>query len=336
MGGVIAAETWASLAAPNAGQGLVRTRVYPHAPIDIFVAVEHPSSAKLILFGLADAQQAAEVDLPQATGISVRAVPAPSDSVWGHAEVRLVDVRYDEVFTALADDLADHVSRAKEGSVAIGRLVDRLRRWEAFLKLVGPEGLSNERRAGLYGELHVMRRHLLPIDKEVAVMTWVGPQGAFQDFQASHWAIEVKTSRTKEPVAVRISGERQLDDLGLEFLGMAHIGLEQRRNSGETLPEIVASVRAMLADTAVAETFEGQLLGAGYLATHESRYQSDGYLVRFDELFHVRDGFPRVTERDLPSGVGEVSYSVVASALNDFRVDWNTLTGLIGQSAHRG
>ena len=336
MGGVISTETWASLAAPNAGHGLVRTRVIPHAPIDIFAAVEHPSGAKLILFGLADAEQAASVDLPQATGIVVRAVPAPSESGWGHAEVRLVDARYDEVFTSLADDLADHISRAKDGSVAIGRLVDRLRRWEAFLKLVDPEGLSQERRAGLYGELHVMRQHLLPIDKEVAVMTWVGPEGAFQDFQASRWAVEVKTSRTKEPVSVRISGERQLDDLGLEFLGMAHIGLEQRRSSGETLPEIVASVRAMLADTAVAETFEGQLLGAGYLAIHEPRYQSDGYLVRFDELFHVRAGFPRVTERDLPGGVGEVSYSVVVSALDDFRTDWDSLAGLIGESRHDG
>lgn len=334
MGGVISTETWASLAAPNAGHGLVRTRVYPHAPVDIFVAVEHPSSAKLLLFGLADAEQAAVVELPQATGIIVRAVPAPSDSVWGHAEVRLVDVRYDEVFTALADDLADHVSRAKDGSAAIARLVDRLRRWEAFLKIVDPDGLSHERRAGLYGELHVMRRHLMPIDKEVAVTTWVGPQGAFQDFQAPRWAVEVKTSRTKEPVSVRISGERQLDDLGLDFLGMAHIGLEQRRSSGETLPEIVASVRALLADTAVAETFEGQLLGAGYLAMHEPRYQSDGYVVRFDELFQVRAGFPRITERGLPGGIGEVHYSVVVSALDDFRVDWDSLTDLIGRSEH--
>lgn len=330
MGRVITSDIWATLAGPAAGHGLVRTRVLPEAPIDIFVAVEHPSSTKLLLFGVLDEEQAATIDLPQATGISVRALPTPSDSVWGYAEVRLVDGRYDEVFTALADDLADHVSRAKDASVAIKRLVDRLRRWEALLKIVEPEGLSHERRAGLYGELHVMRRHLLPVDKEVAVSTWVGPQGAFQDFQAPLWAVEVKTSRTKEPVSVRISGERQLDDLGLTFLGMAHIGLEQRRNSGETLPDIVASVRAMLADTAVAETFEGQLLGAGYLAIHEPRYQSDGYLVRFDELFHVREGFPRITERHLPSGVGEVSYSVVVSALDDFRVDWNSITGLLG------
>ena len=336
MGRVIADDLWATLAVPGAGHGLVRTRVVPDAPIDIFVAVEHPSSTRLLLFGLADEEQAAAMDLPQATGIRVRAFPTSSDPVWGYAEVRLVDARYDEVFTALADDLADYVSRAMDGAAAVGRLVDRLRRWETFLKIVEPDGLSQERRAGLYGELHVMRRYLLPINKDVAVKTWVGPQGASQDFQASRWAVEVKTSRTKQPASVRISGERQLDDLGLAFLGLAHVGLDQRRNSGETLPEIVASVRAVLADTAVAETFEGQLLSAGYLANHEPRYRDEGYVVRFDELFHVTEPFPRITERGLPSGVGDVAYSVVVSALDDFHVDWNSLTSLVMQFGHDG
>jgi hypothetical protein len=336
MGRVIADDIWTTLAGPAAGQGLVRTRLLPEAPIDIFVAVEHPSSAKLLLFGIQEEDQAASIDLPRANGITVRAVPTPSDPVWGYAEIRLTDGRYEEVFRALADDLADHVSRAKDGLAAIDRLVDRLRRWESFLKIAEPDGLSQERRAGLYGELHVMRRHLLPIDKPLAVTTWVGPQGAFQDFQANGWAVEVKTSRNKEPVSVRISGERQLDDIGLDFLGLAHIGLEQRRHSGETLPEIVASVRAMLVDTAVAETFEGQLLAAGYLAIHEPLYQVDGYLVRFEELFHVRDAFPRITEPDLPSGVGEVTYSIVVSALNDFRLEWEALTSLIGSSGRHG
>jgi hypothetical protein len=308
----------------------------PEAPIDIFVAVEHPSSTRLLLFGLEDEDAAAAIDVPEAIGIAVHAAPIPNEAIWGYAEVRLIDARYDEVFTALADDLADHVGRSKDGAAAIDRLVDRLRRWEAFLKIADPDGLSQERRAGLYGELHVMRAHLLPIDLDIGVRTWVGPQGAFQDFQASRWALEVKTSRTKEPVSVRISGERQLDDMGLEFLGLAHIGLEQRRNSGETLPEIVQSVRMMLTDVPTAETFEAQLLSAGYLALHEARYRNDGYVVRFDQLYQVRDGFPRITERDLPSGIGNILYSVVVSTLGDFRIDWESATGTLKRVGENG
>ena len=329
MGRLISTEVWDSLLVASAGHGMVRTRVAPEAPIDIFVAVEKPSSTRLLFFGLADAAQAQSIDVPQATGIEVRAIPSVGEAGWGFAEVRLVDARYVEVFTSLADDLVVHVADATNGAAAIEGLADRLRRWEAFLKVVEPEGLGQERRAGLYGELHVLRAHLLPISKEMAVATWVGPEGAHQDFQGPDWALEVKTSRTKEPVSVRISGERQLDDLGLGFLGLAHIGLEQRRNSGETLPEIVASVRAMLVNSAYAETFEAQLLSAGYLGIHEPRYLSDGYVIRFDEIFEVSNGFPRIIERDLVDGVGDVAYSVAVSSLGDFRTDWTLLTSLM-------
>ena len=241
MGGVIPAEIWSELAGGESRNGVVRTRVAPDGPVDIFVAIEQPGSAWLLLFGLAREELAQLLEIPEAAGIAVRSVPAPEGPIWGYAEVRLVDARYEEVFFALADDLVDHVARSSDSLTAIARLSDRLRRWEAFLKIVDPDGLGLERRAGLYGELHVMRAHLLPISMELGIRTWVGPQGAHQDFQAPSWALEVKTSRRNQPVSVRIASERQLDDLGLEFLGLAHVGLEQRHDSGETLPEMVGS-----------------------------------------------------------------------------------------------
>ena len=336
MGRLIDEDTWSSLTDAHAGKGLVRTRLAPEAPIDIFAAVEQPGSARLILFGLADRVQAQIIDIPQATGIAVRAVPAAERSVWGWAEVRLTDVRYAAIFTSLASDLIDDIALAKDDIAAINRLADRLRRWEAFLRLVGPEGLGEERRAGLYGELHTLRGHLLPIEKEAGVGTWVGPLGAHQDFQGPGWALEVKTSRKKQPVSIRISGERQLDDLGVAFLGLAHVGLEEKRNSGETLPEIVNSVREILAGSAVAETFEGQLLSAGYLDIHEANYLHEGYAIRFDNLFHVREGFPRITEPDLDNGVGDVAYSVAVPALGDFRAEWMLFTDVLKHAGDHG
>jgi len=258
-------------------------------------------------------------------GIEVRAVPTASDKLWGYAEVRLSDARYAEVYESLADDLVGHVSSANASSPAIDRLVDRIRRWEAFLKIVGPEGLGPERRAGLFGELHVMREHLLPLSTRLGVNAWVGPSGAQQDFQASTWALEVKTSRVKLPISVRISGERQLDDAGLMFLGLAHVGLEQRQGSGETLPQIVASVRSLLATSPTSESFEARLLEAGYHAVHEHLYVRDGYTVRFDQLFQVTTDFPRIIETDLSEGIGDVSYSIAIASLTGFGADWRDL-----------
>jgi hypothetical protein len=304
MGQLVNAETWATLDEDRPGVGVVRKRIAPEAPIDMFAAVEKPGNAHLLLFRLANDSQASLVAVPAAAGIRVRSVPTAEEPGWGFAEVRLLDPRYSEVFVSLADDLAEHVTHSRDQVAAVERLADRLRRWEAFLKLSGPEGLSQERRAGLYGELHIIRTHLWPVIGKAAIDAWVGPASAQQDFQAPGWALEVKTSRTKQPVSVLISGERQLDDLGLAYLGLAHVGLEERRQIGETLPQIVSSVRSLVADSAGAETYEAQLIAAGYLAIHEPLYLDDGYTLRFDELFRVRDGFPRITERDLIGGVG--------------------------------
>src|SRR4051812_24041536 len=104
MGRLIAGEIWSSLESAAGSTGLVRQRVAPDAPIDIYVGVERPSGARVVLFGLLDADSAGELVVPQAMGIEVRAVPTASDKLWGYAEVRLSDARYAEVYESLADD----------------------------------------------------------------------------------------------------------------------------------------------------------------------------------------------------------------------------------------
>ena len=322
MGQLISEETWSALEVATSGPGVVRTRVAPAAPVDIFVGLEKPSGTLVLLVGIETAEMSESLKVPQARGVEVRLTPAASGASWGSAEVRLTDSRYRDIFLSLSADLVSQMESATSAAHAVVRLNDRLRRWEAFLKVVEPEGLSSERRAGLFGELEILRSQLIPAGLERAVEAWVGPGHAQQDFQGHGWALEVKTSRTKEPISIRISGERQLDDVGLSILCLAHIGLEERRGSGETLPQMVASVRQLLIDTNVAETFEAQLLSAGYLAIHEARYSGEGYSIRFRDLFLVSDGFPRIVEADLPDGVGSISYSVDVSALRGHEMPW--------------
>src|SRR5262245_33963734 len=112
MGGVITSDSWLALEAAGTGHGLVRTRVHPKAPVDMFIALEKPSGARLVLIGLATEDVAQAVDIPKARGIEVTTQPLADGSAWGFAEVRLTDPRFSEVFTALADDLVDYVAVA--------------------------------------------------------------------------------------------------------------------------------------------------------------------------------------------------------------------------------
>jgi hypothetical protein len=58
---------------------------------------------------------------------------------------------------------------------------------------------------------------------------------------------------------------------------------------------------------------------AGYLDVQASMYAT-GYAVRALQLFRVGPGFPRLLERDLPPGVGDVRYTVALAACQEFEV----------------
>ena len=138
MGRVIAAEAWTSLEGGLGKAGVTRRRVAPQAPIDIFLAVEHPAGTRIVTFGLPDAEAAQAIAVPSAVGIEMRAVPTSGEGDWGRAEVRLLEPRYGELFEALAEDLVEHVMDAPDASTSVSRLADRLRRWESFLKVARP------------------------------------------------------------------------------------------------------------------------------------------------------------------------------------------------------
>jgi len=79
VGRLITPELWISLEAAHSGRGLVRVRIAPEAPLDIFAAVEQPESVRMLLFGLPSVELAHSLDVPQARGSrSPRSRPPPA------------------------------------------------------------------------------------------------------------------------------------------------------------------------------------------------------------------------------------------------------------------
>ena len=71
---------------------------------------------------------------------------------------------------------------------------------------------------------------------------------------------------------------------------------------------------------AAAFAFEGALVERGYIDEQAWRYQKTGYTVRESNMFRVTKGFPRLTERDLPLGVGDLTYSISVVECKNFAV----------------
>lgn len=290
----------------------------PKAGCPLFVALEVGSLRRAVLLRLPFASVPAHRHWPRCRGLEPMALKFGSDEHFG---VALKDERFSDVFSSLSEDLVRRVSEATTPAEQSSAFLGQLARWQKFLTS-SSEGLSEDMQRGLWGELYFLRTHLLPNLGLSAVAGWKGPERAAQDFQFAAGAVEVKTTIAKQPQVVRISSERQLDHTVCRKLILHVIALEFRDGIGETLPELITSLRStMQTNVFMRDRLEDCLLLAGYVDAHAARYADRGYVLRSESSLHVTDGFPALTEQGLPVGVCEVSYGLAVSSCDAFRMN---------------
>ena len=322
------AEIWEELervAAPGT-PGRMRRRVHPQARCDLFLAIDKPTNLRMMLMLVKEASLDGIDELPTGRGVEARITRPGDDDADAAVELVLTDPRSADIFTALASDIGNVAAAQSDEGSAVAALVSRLSRWQRFLEQSGPGGLESERQRGLYAELWLLGHHLFDaVGTGPAVQAWTGPARASHDFQLRACAVEVKATAAKQNQVLRVASERQLDDTGVDALFLFHLSLDVHLGAGETLPAIVDALRVSLGTTAAGQPFEDRLFDAGYLDVHRHLYEKPGYTVRESNFFHVTERFPRIVERDLPPGVGDVRYSVAVAECKHFAVDLDTV-----------
>lgn len=292
--------------------------------IDVHLTQERPSRLHGFLVKIQDKPGLLWKDLRPSQGLDIKVDARPGHDVTLLLSER--DSRFHEVFTALVADLIrglESLSMQPKGQrpLTLDFLSSRIIRWQACLQ-ANRDGLSEERAAGLFGELSTMAALLkYGVDPTLAVDRWTGPARAIQDYQFDRLTLEIKASRQTQPTNVRISSERQLDASMHERLVLIHYALDQRSDgSGTTLPGIVSSIRDTLGTGYAGMAFDDRLMDYGYLDLHGPRYADRSYTIRSVDYFDVREPMPRIVEQDLPAGVGKVSYDLALAACEPFRV----------------
>lgn len=287
----------------------------PDTQCPLFAAIELATKRRAVLLRLPVDSVPARRRWPRCKGLDSLTLRIDGMEHFG---VALREERFADVFTSLAEDLLRRVSEAANPVEQARAFLGQLSRWQKFLS-ASSEGLTDEEQRGLWGELKFLRDHLCPALGARCVFGWKGPEHAHQDYQFDAGAVEVKATLAKQPQVVRITSERQLDDAAWPILILYVVALETRDSAGETLPQMVAAMRATLAGHREAqEPFEDKLLLVGYHDAHAVRYADHGYIVRTETFLRVQEGFPLLAERNLPPGVGDVSYGLTVAACADF------------------
>jgi Putative PD-(D/E)XK family member, (DUF4420) len=308
----------------NVLSGYLTRRILPDVNYDVYVAIEKPLNTRLLMLRVNSTFLDRKTVYPASSSFVVNRIALPQDGEeHGTLQLVLTNARYKDIFTTLVQDIVDYLASISEERAAISEFVVRLKRWQAFLEKNGSEGLSEIAQQGLYGELWFLRQIVFPnLELLKGLRCWTGPKGTQQDFQFSGCAVEVKTTSTKQHQKLAIASERQLDDTGAGTIILLHLSLDIRTGQGETLLDMVASVRLMVVNDPLAkEELENRLFEVGYLDLHASRYEQTGYAVREVNYFKVEQDFPRIVEADLRNGVGDVRYTISVSECKRFSID---------------
>lgn len=320
------AEIWALLKRdkPTDGKGWLVRGIAPDGPCTVLAAVRYPDSRPALLVEVASRTVRHDTQYPRSRGFELypeTVKPGPSGTV--RLCLVLTDSYHEDLFAILAEDTVSSVASAANELDAIARFLQRLTVWQSFMQRYGHEGLSLEQTAGLYGEL-VCFETLLNQGQSPAILTeaWKGPLNGLRDYELSVSAVEVKTTLQQPPKDLRISSLEQLDERSTERLYLCHVSLLSAVAEGESLNELVDTLRTRLneSDRDAYRHFDDLLIQAGYVSGQAGPYADTPFVRDGFTLFQVSGDFPRLRSCDVHSGIEHCTYSIQLSALTSYRV----------------
>lgn len=324
---------WEELEKDNSFQsGLLYKRYSANVKPDVFVALRAPEKLRCIAF-LINPFFNFDIDRwNKLRDIKIEVVPDEANQNKQFLLILLLSKQHKDIFSTLCEDLIVGVSEISNETFLIEKLIERLSKWQSLFEKLGHQGLSEEAQRGLFGEAYFLRKYLATsLDYFKCVKTWTGPEKSIQDFQFSSWAVEVKTTHGKNHQKIYVSNERQLDDSVIPNIFLYHLSLDVRSGNGETLNTLIESIFDLLSEKTMATNlFNLKLMESGYFEMHKPFYDEIGYTVRQENIYSVTGDFPRITEQQIPKGVGDVRYSIVLTESELWRINEDDLFGRIG------
>ncbi|MEV5053678.1 PD-(D/E)XK motif protein [Arthrobacter sp. LAR12-1-1.1] len=259
--------------------------------------------------------------LPQLSdAVSIVRAEREHDGTW-ILLLTLEDPKFSEVFMQLCGHVHEKVSEAVTESAGLSTAMECFAEWRQLFQASKKRVLSMEECRGLYAELEFGFYVLGPsVGSSVVVEGWQGPYGSDQDFQFVDVHYEVK-SRHASTHALRIASEYQLDgdnivlvtvevaDSAMPFPGFTSLA-----------DKVVLAKDSVALDDGDLEAFDSALDELGFDPNDEI-YGRMYFSSRSYDYYIVSDDFPRITPRDLATGVAGVKYRLELTALDQFAID---------------
>jgi hypothetical protein len=313
-------ELWQSIRR-DAGAGLAHedgwklVQLDPSHPFDIYAGVD---GGGLAMLAIGTSSRPPSIDGDTGALGYVRLQRAGGRWLMG---LRLVGPGLEGVFGRLCQDLADTAGHVATEAALISLFRERLLLWKRLFRDSGTGLMQKFQVKGLIAELLTLEEfiRIRPEDPLMPVMAWTGPGKTSQDFVFADHAVEVKAVGAGVS-SVSISSAEQLDS-AVPLVLRACVLREAAPSETDalTLPQLATRIEHLLAGIPGATAvFRDKLLEAGYV--EHAYYQSVAFTTLETRLYAVQGSFPRIVPASLPAGIPDVSYTILFSAIEPFRV----------------
>lgn len=226
-----------------------------------------------------------------------------------------------DLFLGLCKTMIESLRPVEKSTTALSVALAHIKRWKAFLAGKKSRILTPEEIRGLFGELLFLQYlYSSAFDTEAALDSWVGPDGAHQDFQIEDVAVEVKSLSGRERNSVRISSEDQLESVtGVLYLYTYGLRELPAAEQSKSLNDLVREITADLNDAELIEGLEQRLAAVGYVEMRE--YDQPTLAVVSRRAFKVEDEFPRLVRSEIPEGLTKVKYEIQLEKIGQFECE---------------
>ena len=311
------------LATGSPGQR-VRSRIDNGSPLELRASCTFPDKNIVLEIGpIQNSWLPQSFKKPRIKGLSINI--SSQQKKPGGSVTLLLELQQKEamdVFIVFVTRVCEELDALKKPGDAVKAVIAIVERWKGFFS-GSSEILSEGQQTGLYGELYLLSLlEVADISLSKVVNAWTGSKRTDQDYEFGALSIEVKSSAAVDATSVNITNARQLDDTGLETLYLCRILLDTRQGDKYTLPVLISSIRNKIQQSApeLSLDFEEKILDAGYQDKHVEHYANRSYSERSVDFYEIKDNFPRLLEKDLPTGITKTSYELTREACKDYKI----------------
>lgn len=306
--------------------GLVKRLYSSDMPFHIYATFQYPENYYGVAFTF---NKKIKIDITPFDNLRELRVLLIDDATFPDSQLLLIQLLHPasyDIFASLCENLIQVISCLDTEDKAVRAIINQLEKWKTLFDKNNSIGLTPAEQQGLFGELHFLEKVLnSTLTSNSAILhAWVGTDRALRDFQASDWAVEIKTTATNNPQKITINGERQLDETFVQELFLFHLSVEISKGIGNTLFDKVLKIRSIVHDDIPSlSLFNLKLFEVGYLDKHAQIYKSRFYSIRSENYYKISNDFPRIKENELRNGISDVKYSIILSMCDEYLLPEN-------------